>query len=194
MALSISVNTELAAVNTIIYTIGESPVNSLENSSSVDVINARTLLAQESRKLQDRGWTFNTLENYAVAADAFSSEIVFRPNWLRVMQSGSGSPYVNRGGYLYDRPGQTDLFPGGVVVDLIEEVPFNELPYCFQTLATMKAARRFNGGSFGDPGVDAEAARLEEEARVTCNEYELDYANLNIFENDTFIQGRLGRS
>lgn len=193
MALNITVNTELAAVNTIIYTIGESPVNSLENSSSVDVINARTLLAQESRKVQDKGWTFNTQEGYFVASDVFSNQIVFRPTWLRVLESASGTPYVNRGGYLYSRPDQTDLFPGGITVDLIEEVPFEELPYCFQTLITMKAARRFNGGSFGDPGVDAEAARLEEEARVSCNEYELDYANLSLFTNDTFISGLLGR-
>lgn len=194
MALNITVNTELAAVNTIIFTIGESPVNSLENSSSVDVINARTLLAQESRKLQDKGWTFNIQENFFVASDAFSNQIVFRPNWLRVLEPASGTPYVNRGGFLYDRPGQTDQFPGGVTVDLTEEVPFNELPYCFQTLATMTAARRFNGGSFGDPGVDAEAARLEEEARIACNEYELDYSNLSLFQNDQFILGRLGRS
>lgn len=193
MPLVISVNTELAAVNTIIYTIGESPVNSLENSTSVDVINARTLLAQESRKIQDRGWTFNSQEGITVASDVFSKQVVFRSNWLRVMEPSSGTPYVNRGGYLYDRPGQTDQFPNGVTIDLIEEVPFEELPYCFQTLVTMKAARRFNGGSFGDPVVDAEAARLEEEARVSCNEYELDYANLSIFTNDSYIPGILGR-
>lgn len=193
MALNISVSSELAAVNTIIYTIGESPVNSLENSSSVDVINARTLLAQESRKLQDKGWTFNSQEGIYIPSDVFSQQIVFRPNWLRVLEPASGTPYVNRSGLLYDRPGQTDIFPGGVTIDLIEEVPFEELPYCFQTLCTMKAARRFNGGSFGDPGVDAEAARLEEEGRVACNEYELDYANLSLFQNDQYIMGRLGR-
>lgn len=193
MALNITVNTELAAVNTIIFTIGESPVSSLENSQSVDVVNARTLLAQESRKIQDKGWTFNIMEGFYVPSDAFSQQIVFRQTWLRVLESSSGTPYVNRGGLLYDRRGQTDLFPNGVSVDLTEEVPFGELPYCFQVLITMKAARRFNGGSFGDPGVDAECQRLEEEARIACNEYELDYSNLSIFQNDTFISGRLGR-
>lgn len=192
MAMNITVNTELAAVNTIIYTIGESPVNALENTASVDVINARTLLAQESRKLQDKGWTFNINEGYFVASDAFSSQIVWRPSWLRVLEPGSGTPYVNRGGYLFDRIGRTDEFPGGVTIDLIEETPFEEMPYCFQVLATMKAARRFNGGSFGDPGTDAEIARQEEEARISCNEYELDYSNISFFD-DTWVQGRLGR-
>lgn len=192
MTMVINVGTELSAVNSIIYIIGESPVNSLDNSTSVDVINARTLLAQESRKLQDKGWTFNIQEGAQVASDVFSQQVVWRPSWLRVTETSTESPYVNRGGFLYDRLNRTDRFPNGVTINLIEEVPFNEMPYCFQTLATMKAARRFNSGSFGDPGTDAEAARLEEEARIACNEYELDYGNYSLF-NDTVVQGLLGR-
>lgn len=191
--MQISGNTELEAVNAILFTIGESPVNSLEASTSVDVINARTLLAQESRKVQDQGWTFNTQEGYTIQSDAFSQMIPWRNNWLRVLDGSSGTPYVRRAGYLFDRTTRTDLFPSGVTVELIEEVPFDELPYCFQTYITCKAARRFNGGSFGDPNTDTEVARQEEEAKIACNEYELDYGKYSIF-TDTYVQGQLGRN
>lgn len=191
--MQISGNTELEAVNAILFTIGESPVNSLESTTSVDVINARTLLAQESRKVQDQGWTFNTQEGYPIQSDAFSKMIPWRNNWLRVLDGSSGTPYVRRAGYLYDRTSRTDLFPGGVTVELIEEVPFDELPYCFQTYITCRAARRFNGGSFGDPNTDTEVARQEQEAKIACNEYELDYGKYSIF-TDTYVQGQLGRN
>ena len=190
--MMISGNTELEAVNAILFTIGESPVNSLEATTSVDVINARTLLTAESRKVQDQGWTFNTQEGVFIPSDSFSKMIPWRSNWLRVMDGSSGSPYTRRSGNLYDRTSRTDLFPSGVTVELIEEVPFDELPYCFQTYITCKAARRFNGGSFGDPNTDTEIARQEQEAKIACNEYELDYGKYSIF-TDAHVQGLLGR-
>lgn len=190
--MMISGNTELDAVNAILFTIGESPVNSLESTTSVDVINARTLITSESRKVQDQGWTFNTQEGVFIPSDSFSQMIPWRNNWLRVMDGSSGSPYTRRAGNLYDRTSRTDLFPGGVTVELIEEVPFDELPYCFQTYITCKAARRFNGGSFGDPNTDTEIARQEQEAKIACNEYELDYGKYSIF-TDAHVQGLLGR-
>lgn len=190
--MMISGNTELEAVNAILFTIGESPVNSLEATTSVDVINARTLLTAESRKVQDQGWTFNTQEGVFIPSDSFSQMIPWRSHWLRVMDGSSGSPYTHRAGNLYDRTSRTDLFPSGVTVELIEEVPFDELPYCFQTYITCKAARRFNGGSFGDPNTDVEIARQEQEAKIACNEYELDYGKYSIF-TDAHVQGLLGR-
>lgn len=190
--MMISGNTELEAVNAILFTIGESPVNSLDSTTSVDVINARTLITSESRKVQDQGWTFNTQEGVFIPSDSFSQMIPWRNNWLRVMDGSSGSPYTHRAGNLYDRTSRTDLFPGGVTVELIEEVPFDELPYCFQTYITCKAARRFNGGSFGDPNTDTEIARQEQEAKIACNEYELDYGKYSIF-TDAHVQGLLGR-
>lgn len=190
--MQITANTELAAVNAILFTIGESPVNSLDGSTSVDVINARTLLQEESRKVQDQGWTFNTQEGYYIPSDSFSRMIPWRSNWLRVMEPSTGSPYTRRAGNLYDRTLRTDVFPKGVTVELIEAVPFDELPYCFQSYITCKAARRFNGGSFGDPNTDTEIARQESEARMACMEYELDYGKYSIF-TDPFVQGLLGR-
>lgn len=194
MAMVINAGTELAAVNTIIGTIGQAPVNSLENSTSADVIMARTLLQEESRSLQDEGWTFNITEGLEVLPDALSSQIPWRPAWLRVMQAGGTSPYVNRQGYLYDRVTRTDLFPSGVSADIIEEVPFDELPHCFKMLITFRAARRFNASAFGDGGTDAEAQQQIARYMGQCNTYELDYGQYSIFTNDSFIPGRLNRN
>lgn len=189
--MNITPNTELAAVNRILFTIGASPVNSLAESS-VDIVNARTQLSYSSAMVQAKGWTFNIQENMFVQSDAFSNQIIYRPSWLKVTSSGSQSPYINKAGFLYDRLSNTDRFPGGTTIDVIELQPFDELPLCFQAYITEKAAWAFNSGAFGDPQTAQDVATKMEEARVMCGEYELDYADLDLFTNP-FIQGRLGR-
>lgn len=189
--MNITLNTELAAINRILFTIGVSPVNSLAESS-VDVVNARTQLAYTSSEVQAKGWTFNIQEGLQVDSDAFSNQIKFRPTWLKVTQSGSETPYINRGGLLYDRLSQTNLFPGGVTLDVIELVPFEELPFCFQGYITALAAKAFNNGSFGDPNTGIEIEQSIQRNWITCQEYELDFGNFGIFE-DAYVQGRLTR-
>lgn len=189
--MNVAINTELGAVNRILFSIGVSPVNSL-NSTSADVHAARTQLAYTSAKVQAKGWTFNIQENLYVQSDAFTKQITWRPTWLRVTTPGGATPYVNKGGMLYDRTTATNVFPGGVYADIVENQPFDELPFCFQAYISALAAKSFNNGAFGDPGVAAEIAQEIKDTWESCQEYELDFADIGIFE-DTWVQGRLGR-
>lgn len=188
----ITTNTELGAINAILFTIGESPVNSLDTTTSVDVINARALLADESRRVQDMGWTFNTTESVYVQADAFSHLIDWRQSWLRVLDAATQSPYSKRGNYLYDRVKGTDQFPQGVTLTTVDELAFDDIPYCFQSLVACKAARRFNGGAFGDPNTSVEIERQEKDAWMQCQTFELDYGRYTIFQ-DQFVIGQMSR-
>jgi hypothetical protein len=61
--------TELDAVNTMLYTIGEQPVSSLAESGLADVAIAKTILTEQSRRFQAKGWDFNTDKDYALAVD-----------------------------------------------------------------------------------------------------------------------------
>ena len=62
LALIITPQNELDAVNEILSSIGSSPVSSLEDENNVDVINAKRILKGVSKEIQARGWFFNTLE------------------------------------------------------------------------------------------------------------------------------------
>ena len=64
--------TQLQAVNSMLSTIGEAPVNSLD-SGLVDAETAETVLNEVSRDVQSFGWNFNTEPDY-----------VFNPNSERV--------------------------------------------------------------------------------------------------------------
>ena len=69
------VSTELDAINLILSGIGEAPVNSLTESESIDVDNARSLLATVSRNIQRQGWQFNTLTNVTIMSDTYNGPV-----------------------------------------------------------------------------------------------------------------------
>ena len=52
--------TELEAINTILSTIGESPLNTLSGSLPVDGTMAKNVLNEINREVQSMGWHFNT--------------------------------------------------------------------------------------------------------------------------------------
>jgi hypothetical protein len=52
--------TELEAVNVLLTTIGEAPVNTLTGNQVTDVTVAKQVLLEISREIQSQGWHFNT--------------------------------------------------------------------------------------------------------------------------------------
>ena len=52
--------TQLEAVNVLLTTIGEAPVNSLSGKQTTDVAIAQQVLNEVNREVQSRGWHFNT--------------------------------------------------------------------------------------------------------------------------------------
>ena len=57
--------TELEAVNIMLSTIGEAPVNNLD-SGLVDAETAETILKNVSRDVQSHGWNFNSEPDYTL--------------------------------------------------------------------------------------------------------------------------------
>ena len=53
--------TELEAVNILLTTIGEAPVNTLTGNQVTDVTVATQVLLEISREIQSQGWHFNRI-------------------------------------------------------------------------------------------------------------------------------------
>lgn len=191
--MNVETGEELAAVNDILASIGEPPVNTLEGDANADVANARRILNKINRQIQSKGWTFNIEEGITLESDVFSQLIPFTDDYLSVMSTSGTTSYVNRGGYLYDRVNRTDQFPGGVTVNLIRLKPFDEMPECFRYWIVTKASRQFNSRFFGAPEVDGVLQEEETEAARDCFEYELDYGKYNMLDGDSFVSGQLSR-
>jgi hypothetical protein len=62
--MTLTVTTKLEAVNTMLTSIGESPVNTITASTTTDVSIAIQILDNVSREVQSVGWYFNTDTNY----------------------------------------------------------------------------------------------------------------------------------
>ena len=191
--MNVETGAELYAVNDILAAIGEPPVSTLEGDANADVANARRVLDKINRQVQSRGWTFNIEEGAVLMPDAFSKLIVYSDDFLSVFQEGSATPYVNRGGYVYDRVNKTDRFDNSITVTMIKLRDYDEMPECFRTYIVTKAARRFNSSFFGAAEVEAMLADEETEARQMCMEYEMDYGVYNMLDGDTFVQGQISR-
>ena len=79
--MSLSATTKLEAVNIMLSTIGENPVNSL-TSGLVDAELAETILGSVSKAVQSEGWNFNTEQKVSFSADT-SGHILLPANILR---------------------------------------------------------------------------------------------------------------
>ena len=182
---------ELAAVNDILASIGESAVNTLEGDGNADVVNARRILQKINRQEQAKGWTFNIDESAELSPDVYSKLIPFMPNYLSIISQG-GTPYINRGCYVYDRLTKTDRFDGPITVSLISQMTFSEMPEVFKAFIVTKAAKQFNMRFFGDADVNTELSNDLIGMQQALTEYELDYGAYNVF-TDPFIAQAIQR-
>lgn len=187
-----SYQAELEAVNDILAAIGESPVSTLEGDTNADVVSARRILHKINRREQSKGWTFNIDEEASLAPDADTGLIPFLSSYLRVVSAG-GTPYMNRGGYVYDRTSRTDTFTSPISVQLVTLLEFDEMPEVFKSYIVTKAAKEFNISFFGAPEIDTVLSNELIELQQVIMEYELDYGAYNAFTSDPFISGAIQR-
>lgn len=183
---------ELSAVNDILAAIGESPVNTLEGDANADVVNARRILQKINRQEQSKGWTFNIDEGVVLSPDIYSGLIPFMPDYLSVTTTG-GTPYINRGGYIYDRISKTDRFASPIEVTLISAKSFDEMPEVFKSYIITKSAKEFNIRFFGAPEIDTVLSNELIDLKQAVFEYEADYGAYNIFNDSQFVAQAIAR-
>ena len=150
--MSQTLTSELEAVNYMLRAIGERPVATLENIPSITkAIMARDTLRDNSRDIQERGWSFNSEEDYPLSPDSTTKEISIPVNALRCDPSSQTNDYVNRGSRLYNRTDHTYSFDSAVEVNIVFFLPWEEIPESCRKYAKIKAARVFQKQAIGAP-------------------------------------------
>lgn len=180
--MAINTNFELDAVNHIITAIGESPINTLENCTNVDVINAYRILLDTNRQFQSRGWSFNMISSITLNPDTYTKRILWRSDLL-MFKASDGNRYVKREGYVFNFTEQTFLFSGVLEGSAILLTEFEEMPEQAKEYIKAQAARRFQATYLGDSTLSEELNRQEQEKWGLFNEYEMDMNNYNIYTN-----------
>lgn len=173
--------TELEAVNEILASIGESPVNTIENPTNVDVINCLRILRNVNRRVQSKGWTFNKIDSYTLNPDAYTHKIRWLSNLLYVVGT-DGTKYTKKGDYLFDWENQTVEFNNSIDCMIIFLVDFEDMPDPMRSYITAKAATTFQTRYLGDSSLGEELLRDEQEAWAALMEYELDSNDFNMLD------------
>ena len=175
--------TKLEAINIMLSSIGESPVNSL-TSGLVDAEMAETILNATSRDVQSQGWHFNTEPSYGIVPLA-SGELLLPANCLKVDQISSEREFdlVQRGSKLYDRKKHTFKIGRTVKVDMVIMLDFEQLPEAARRFITLKGARVFQDRAVGSAELHGFQERDELRALVELKDMEADTADYTIFDN-----------
>lgn len=175
--------TKLEAVNIMLSSIGDAPVNSL-TSGLVDAEMAETILDATSRDVQSQGWHFNTEINFTLAQLA-SGEVPIPANCLKVDQIAgqSARDLIQRGRKLYDRNNHTFIIGESVKVDMVLLLDFEELPEAARRFVTLKAARVFQDRAVGSAELHGFQEKDEMRAWVEMKDAEADTADYSIFDN-----------
>lgn len=175
--------TELSAVNSILGSIGQSPVHQLtfENPEISFIYN---ILSEVSTDIQNEGWVFNTEYNYPLTPDS-NDEIVIPSNMLR-MDISQGQVWrttdvVKRDGKLYNKLTHSYKFPEGPInFDIVWKFRFVDLPSAFKRYATYRAAGRAAAQLVGNTELVKLLATQEAQARASALEYECNQGDYSM--------------
>ena len=182
---TIDTDTELSAVNSILGSIGQSPVTTL-NYENPEVGYIYNILTEVNKDVQNEGWHFNTEYHIATLPDA-DKYITIPNNALRYdIHDGlkdRSRDVVMRNGRLYDLVNHTDEFEETLYLDLVTLYAFEDLPNPFQRYITYRAAVRAATQLVSNPQLAQLLKEDEFKARAACLEYECDKADPSYFGN-----------
>ncbi len=153
----------LEAVNRILRSAGEFPVNSLQSASN-DTLMAETVLTEQVLYHNMEGNLQNTF--YTTLTPDSNGKILLGDNVLHIETVGSQSPLLvtTRGSnptYLFDIGNNTDVFSSPVDVQQVLRLDFEDLPTQAQFAVVDTAARLYQMQTVGDVNQDGLLAQQQ---------------------------------
>ena len=191
--ISYGVSTELDAVNSILMSVGETPVNTL-TVQSPEVAIAQKTLRQVCREIQAEGWSYNTENEYPITL--VNNQCIVPNNVLQIdlniFQHGKDYDVVRRSDNgvmkVYDKKGHSFTFQNcdKLYFDIIWMLEFDDLPQPFKDYITVRASRIASNRMINNP----QSAKLLEQdeagLRALAMEYDTKQADYNIFNDPQY--------
>lgn len=187
---------ELEAINTMLTTIGQSPVNSITGAVNQDVATAKHILKEARMQTLVRGWKFNTEYNVDLLPDAADGRVRVPVEALRVdinqRELGYHDP-VQRGQYLYDLKSRTYNWSRGFKVDLVVHLEWDQLPESARRYIEAKAAHTFAVRMDVDENRRRAAKENEIECLAALTNHNTDIGNYSMIGGNATSLGILTR-
>ena len=182
--------TELESVNAILSMIGEAPLNTLVNVSSLDAIGAHAELRKATREVLQDAWWFNS-EKIELTANGLG-EFVIPSDYLSVQPAGDdlNAEFVQRGGRLYNLKNNTFTGNAGTItVFAVRSLDWSDLPSQAQYYIYTRAARNFAQKQIGEPGLYRAAALEERAASASLHNENLSQLKMSRMDNSSLAAG-----
>lgn len=169
---------ELDVVNECLASLGEAPLNSLDDEHPF-VANAVRMLRIANSREQAKGWWFNR-ERVILSPDPQTNFIYVPTDTISVDPVSQWTHLVQRGRRLYDPRGAGYAIGKRVIVTLIRLIPFEELPAPASAYISLCTQRDFQ------KAYDADRMKVEQilmernEAYVTLRAEDIRNAGVNL--------------
>ena len=182
--------TELEAVNTILSTIGEAPLNTLTGSLPVDGTMAQNILDEINREVQSIGWHWNTHYKVDITRDT-DNKIPVGTDVLRIKLNGkydkSSYDVVQRDSFLYNLAKNSETFDQDFTeTNIIYLLDFTKIPEQARRYITIRSARVFHDRTLGANTIHKFSSQDEARSLAVLRQAETQTGEYNIF--DSFLQ------
>ena len=186
---TIDIDTELSAVNTILGSIGQSPISTLDfdNPEIAFIYNP---LKESNQDVQTEGWVFNR-ENHIKQYTGSDNKIIIDSTYVRIDMEDSWDKtrdFVRRKDTdgvwkLYDKVNHTFEYPDDDYfhVNVVRLLEFEDIPTVFQRYIIYKAAGRAAVQLVANPQLQQMMSTFEGQARAACMEYECNQGDHSFF-------------
>jgi hypothetical protein len=180
---------ELDTLNMLLRLIGVSYVNSLETDHP-DSVNARTTMNRVSKRIQTKGWWFNT--DYSIRYVRNSANEIRVPSQVVSMQFDDPS-IIQRGNKLYDRANNTFQFKQDITaIKVIRVLDWDDMPDLAQMYCAYYAGAEFVRDELEDPSKEKSLQASAASSLIDLNQQELREHKPNIFAKPRVLRARSG--
>ena len=186
---TVDIDTELSAVNAILGSIGQSPINGLDFANP-EISFIYNLLKESNQDVQNEGWAFNIEYHIKENVSTVDNKIIIESDVIRIDNEDAWDKtrdFVRRkdssdGNWkLYDRVNHTFEFPDDeyFYVNKVRLLNFEDIPAPFQRYIIYKASGRAAVQLVSNAQLQQSLATFEAQARAACMEYECNQGDHN---------------
>lgn len=183
MALTLTPVTQLDAINMMLMSIGQSPVNTVTSTGIKDVAIAELILHNSSRSIQSEGWAFNTDYALDLTPDG-NDRILVGDNVMHIDPVNPGEDFVQRYDLsnskmsMYDLINQTFDRTKDLSVDIIYFYEFEQIPQTARDYIALTAGQIF------------QAQNVSSELLFRFEQKDIDAARVRLMRNQTRTKDR----
>ena len=186
---TVDIDTELSAVNAILGSIGQSPINGLDFANP-EISFIYNLLKESNQDVENEGWTFNIEYHIKENVSTVDNKIIIESDVIRIDNEDAWDKtrdFVRRKDSadgiwkLYDRVNHTFEFPDDeyFYVKKVRLLPFEDIPTVFQRYIIYKASGRAAVQLVSNAQLQGSLSTFEGQARAACMEYECNQGDHN---------------